>query len=113
MKNEESYGINLKEGRVIACALDKRITLVLKERIILFQDNLRKKIPGCTKNLTIKYERRHKMFYIILQSYYEKNYSTSSIYLQMHPVNTWFNTSQDTQLITGIVEKSSTLAAQS
>lgn len=45
MKNEESYGINLKEGRVIACALDKRITLVLKERIILFQDNLRKKIP--------------------------------------------------------------------
>lgn len=40
MKNKESYGINLEEERVIACALDKRITLVLKERIILFQDNL-------------------------------------------------------------------------
>lgn len=40
MKNKESYGINLEEGRVIACALDKRITLALKERIILFQDNL-------------------------------------------------------------------------
>lgn len=40
MKSKESYGTNLKEGRVIACALHKRITLVLKKRIILFQDNL-------------------------------------------------------------------------
>lgn len=61
----------------------------------------------------MKYERRHRMSYVIFQSYYEKNYSTALIYLQMHPVHTWFNTSQDIQLITGIVEKNSTLAAQS